>query len=133
MTAAITIDAAVADPNLLGAALGGDLGTWQAWRTTLKASFGIALSRDEARTFASVAGGRKAPAQRVRELWAIIGRRSGKSRVAALVGAYIAGLVDHRGKLSPGEIGTVLILAASKGKRRRCLGMPGHSSNSRRY
>jgi hypothetical protein len=113
MTTAITIDAAMSDPALLGAALG-DSSSWQTWRAVLKASFGIALNREEARTFAAVAGSRKPPGQRVRELWAIIGRRSGKSRIAALVGAYVAGLVDHRGKLSPGEIGTVLILAASK-------------------
>jgi hypothetical protein len=113
MTSAITIDAALADANLLGAALG-DLGSWQTWRTVLKAAFGLSFNREDARTFASIAGSRQPPGQRVRELWAIIGRRSGKSRIAALVGAYIAGLVDHRGKLSPGEVGTVLILAASK-------------------
>jgi hypothetical protein len=113
MTERISIDEALCDPNLLGAALG-DLRTWRTWRTVLKAAFGLELNREEARTFATIAGSRKPPGQRVRELWAIIGRRSGKSRIAALVGAFIAGLVDHRGKLSPGEIGTVLILAASK-------------------
>lgn len=108
-----SIDAAIADPQLLGAALG-DLASWTTWRAVLKAAFGLELSTAEGAAFASVAGVRKPPARRVRELWAIIGRRSGKSRVAGLVGAYVAAFVDHSGKLAPGEIGTILILAASK-------------------
>jgi len=108
-----SIDAAIVDPQLLGAALG-DLATWQTWRAVLKAAFGLDLTPEQSASFARVAGSRKAPAKRVRELWAIIGRRSGKSRVAALVGAYVAAFVDHSGKLAPGEIGTILILAASK-------------------
>jgi hypothetical protein len=112
MTPAITIDAAVADPNLLGAALGG-LTSWATWRVVLKAAFGIALDASEAKTFAGIAGGRVPPSARVRELWAVLGRRSGKSRIAALVAAYIGALVDHAGKLAPGEVGTILILAAS--------------------
>jgi hypothetical protein len=34
--------------------------------------------------------------------------------MAALIATYIASFVDHQPKLSPGEIGTILILAASK-------------------
>lgn len=115
MTAApaVTIDEALADPQLLGAAFG-DLSTWQAWRAVLKAAFGIELNRDEAREFAAVAGERMAPERRVRELWAIIGRRSGKSHVAALIASYIGAFIDHSAKLVPGEVGTILVLAASK-------------------
>jgi hypothetical protein len=110
MTDAISIDAALRDPNLLGAALG-DPSTWQTWRIVLKAAFGVQLNRDEARAFASVAGGRSPPTQRVRELWAIIGRRGGKSRIAAALAVYFACFVQHR--LAPGERGMVLVLAAS--------------------
>ena len=39
----ITIDAALQDPQLLGAALG-DPVTWQTWLTVLKAAFGITLN-----------------------------------------------------------------------------------------
>ncbi len=111
--ASINIEQAIADPMLLGAALG-DASSWQSWRVVLKATFGLALDEDEARAFAAVAGDRNQPPKRVREVWAIIGRRSGKSRIAALVGTFIAALVDHNGKLAPGEVGYVLILAASK-------------------
>ena len=110
-----TIDQALADRKLLGAALG-DAATWQVWRVALKAAFGIELNRDEARAFASIAGSRKPPAQRVRELWAIGGRRGGKSRMAALIAVYLAIFCTYR--LARGEVGMVLVLAASQPQAR---------------
>lgn len=114
---AFAIDRAINDPQLLGAGLG-DLNTWGLWIVVLKAAFGIALRPDEARTFANVAGERKLPRERVRELWAVLGRRSGKSRIAAALAVYFAVLIDHAGKLAPGETGYVLVLAASKDQAR---------------
>ena len=64
--------------------------------------------------FDAVAGGREPPQKRVREFWAIIGRRSGKSRVAAALADFIAAFQEHAAKLAPGEVGTILVLAASK-------------------
>ena len=106
----MNIDQALA-PNLLGAALG-DTQTWQTWRVVLKACFGLELNREEARAFASVAGSRAPPAQRIRELWAIVGRRGGKSKIAAALAVYFALFTNPR--LSMGEIGMVLVLAASR-------------------
>jgi hypothetical protein len=105
-----TIDAALLDPRLLGAALG-DPVSWRTWRVVLKAAFGLELNREEARAFASVAGSRIPPTQRVRELWCVVGRRGGKSRMAALIACYLATLVPY--KLAPGETGQVLVVAAS--------------------
>jgi hypothetical protein len=110
-----TIDSALCAPALLGAALG-DLASWQVWRAVLKAAFGLDLNDDEARAFASVAGNRQPPGQRVRELWAIVGRRGGKSRMAAAIAVFLAVFVNHR--LSPGERGMVLVLAASTDQAR---------------
>ena len=104
------IDAALVDRALLGAALG-DARSWQTWRAVLRASFGLELNRDEARAFASVAGSRAPPQKRVRELWCIIGRRGGKSRIAAAIAVYLAIFVKHR--LAAGERGMVLVLSAS--------------------
>jgi hypothetical protein len=105
-----TIEQALLDPKLLGAALG-EPATWQTWLAVLKAAFGIELNRSEARAFASVAGSRKPPTQRVRELWCIVGRRGGKSRMAAAIAVYAACFVKY--KLAPGERGLVLVLAMS--------------------
>jgi hypothetical protein len=113
VTFPVSIDEALGDPQLLGAALG-PTDSWGAWLAVLKASFGRRLTRSEARAFAQVAGGRRAPVEPVRELWAIIGRRGGKSRVAAGLAAFLGGFPDYRDRLSPGETGYVLVLAASK-------------------
>jgi hypothetical protein len=102
---------AISDPKLLGAALGDGV-SWQTWRVVLKAAFGLDLNRDEAEAFTAVAGSRSPPTKRVRELWAIIGRRGGKSRIAAALAVYLAAFTKH--KLSIGEIGMVLVLAASR-------------------
>jgi hypothetical protein len=114
MIAQHTIDDALTDPALLGAALGDikTIKTWQTWRVVLKAAFGTTLNREEARAFASVAGSRAPPTKRVRELWAIVGRRGGKSRMAAALAVYIACFQQHR--LANGEVGMVLCLAASQ-------------------
>jgi hypothetical protein len=106
----ITIDAAMRDVNLLGATLG-DLGTWRTWIAALKAAFGLNLTEAEAKVFGEIAGGRKPPTHRIRNLYAIIGRRSGKSRMAAALSVYSALCIDHTGKLSPGEIGYCLCLS----------------------
>jgi hypothetical protein len=63
MTSPITIDAAMEDKALLGAALG-DLATWQTWRTVLRGAFALPFTDDDRRTFAAIAGGREPPAQR---------------------------------------------------------------------
>jgi hypothetical protein len=108
---AYQISDAMNDPKLLGAALS-PIKSWETWRVVLKAAFGLELNCAEARAFASVAGSRAPPTKRVRELWAIIGRRGGKSRIAAALAVYLACFTSRR--LAPGEIGMVLVLAASR-------------------
>ena len=110
MTASITIDAAMADPNLLGATLG-DQSTWGVWRAVLKGAFALPMTDMERELFAEVSGGRVPPEKRVDELWACAGRRGGKSRIAALICTYLATCVDHSARLSPGEVGYVLCLS----------------------
>jgi hypothetical protein len=106
----LTIERALRDQRLFAAALG-DLSSWQVWIVVLKAAFGLTLDADEAALFASVAGDRSPPGQRTRELWCVVGRRGGKSRMAALIACFIALFTSHR--LAPGEKGCVLVLAAS--------------------
>jgi len=111
----IGIDRALLDKRLLGAALG-DAASWATWLVVLRASFGLKLTPEQQKIFAQVAGNRSAPTKRVRELWAIVGRRGGKSRMAAALAIFIALFVPH--KLSPGERGMVLVLAMSKEQAR---------------
>jgi hypothetical protein len=106
-----TIVKAITDPQLLGAALT-PIESWKTWVVVLMAAFGLDLNDEEAEAFAAVAGSRRPPKKRVRELWAIIGRRGGKSRVAAALAVFLAAFTQHR--LAPGEVGMVLVLAASR-------------------
>jgi len=113
MTSAVTVAAAIADRQLLGGSFPHPE-TWETWLAVLKASFGEPLNRKERRAFEAVGGGRRSPQRRVRELWCLIGRRGGKSRIAAALAIYLATLCDYAGKLAPGEVGMVLVLAASR-------------------
>jgi hypothetical protein len=104
------IDRALTSHRMLGVGLG-DIDTWRTWIVVLKAAFGRPLDKDELATFHTVAGNRAPPGHRVRELWAIAGRRSGKSRMAAATAVYLGLFQKHR--LSPGEKGMCLVLASS--------------------
>src|SRR5262245_16690884 len=104
------IDYALANRRLLGAGLG-PMATWQTWLVALKAAFGRPLDEAELMAFHAVAGDRSPPEHRVRELWCVAGRRSGKSRMAAAVAIFLALFVKHR--LVAGEKGMALVLAGS--------------------
>ena len=108
----LTIDDALRDRNLLGIGLG-DVRLWSTWRAILKGAFGLSLKADERALFGTLAGGRAPPLARVQELWAIVGRRGGKSRIAAAIGCYLACLSSRKG-LTAGEVGEVAIIAASR-------------------
>jgi len=111
----VELDHALFDRRLLGGGFG-DLSTWRTWFTVLKAAFGRPLNSRERDVFASVAGPRAVPTKRVRELWAVAGRRSGKSRIAAAIAVYLALFVKHR--LARGEVGMCLVLAGSRDQSR---------------
>lgn len=85
--------------------------SWHAWRSLIGGAFGCELTKKEATTFRELTG-REPPKQWPRELWIAAGRRSGKNYVAAKVAAYLALLVEW--KLSPGEVGVVLVLASDR-------------------
>jgi Terminase large subunit, T4likevirus-type, N-terminal len=107
----ISIDQALADPKLLGAALG-EISTWRTWLAVLRAAFGLELDPAQRELFDSVAGGRSPPTSRVRELWCVVARRSGKSRMAAALAVHLALFNQHR--LAPGEVGHVLCMSHTK-------------------
>jgi hypothetical protein len=119
MQSKFTIARSLTDKNLLGAALG-DSASWANWLTVLKATFALPMSETDRDTFAEIAGGREPPSHPVRELWAVVGRRSGKTRIAAAIAVHIGAIEQH--KLAPGETGFVLLLAASKSQAQVAFG-----------
>lgn len=96
-------------------------GDWSAWRAFLAALFGLPMDDTARALYERHTGRTDAPADAFSETWLIVGRRGGKSFVAALVAVYLAAFRDYTPHLQPGERGTVLILAADRRQARTIL------------
>jgi hypothetical protein len=79
--------AALSDPDLFGGVFAGE--SWAAWRVLLIAAMGEALTQAERVVFEMLTGRPTEPGERVDELWAVIGRRGGKTRSVAILAAFI--------------------------------------------
>jgi hypothetical protein len=126
MKSDITILRAMTDPELFGKTfkrrglLHRD--SWKAWRAFLTALFGLSLDADSLAIYQKHTGRQSAPTKPFSEAWAICGRRSGKSVVAAATAVYLACFRDYRGFLAPGEIGVLPIIAPDRRQCRTILG-----------
>ena len=109
---------ALSDPDLFGAILAGK--SWAPWRVLIIACMGEPLTVEERAIFETLTGRPAAPAERVEEFWAIIGRRGGKTRAIAVLAAYIAALVDFSDVLAPGERASLPIISASLWQASKC-------------
>jgi hypothetical protein len=105
----VTIRKALESPELLGSVLAGT--SWQAWRVILIAAMGEPLTEAEREIFVQLTKRPTEPQQRVEELWAVVGRRGGKTRAAATLAAYLATCIDYSKQLAIGERGLLLLLA----------------------
>jgi hypothetical protein len=108
----LNIVAAMDHPGLFGQWFSGP--SWDNWRAVLKAAYALPMRDDEGAFFKSVAGDRDPPTKRVRELWVVGGRRSGKDSIASLILGYSAGLFDGQNKLRHGERATSACVACSR-------------------
>jgi hypothetical protein len=116
----IAMRAALAERDLFGEILVGD--SWAVWRVLLIAICGEKLTDGERAVFRELTGREREPLTLVDEAWMICGRRSGKTRAAAVLASYIAALCDHTEALAPGERGTLPIMAASIWQAARAFG-----------
>jgi hypothetical protein len=107
----VSLRAALEHPDLLGTVLGGS--SWASWRALLIASMGEPLTAEERALFEKLTGRPAEPLERAEELWAIIGRRGGKTRAAASLATYLAALVDYSDVLAPGERASLPVMSAS--------------------
>jgi len=113
----MTIIDALRDPLLFGRAFP-DLRSWAAWIVVLKALFGLPMEAAEVEVYRRLTGRRNPPTKQAREGWFIVGRRGGKSRIAALVAVWLACFRDYKGVLAPGERGTLMVIAADRRQAR---------------
>jgi len=100
-----------------------DASSWRAWWAFGKAIFALPMDDEEFSIFQSCTGRAERPTQRANEAWLIVGRRGGKSRFLALVAAYLAAFIDWQQYLSPGERGSIVVVAAD---RRQCRVIMGY-------
>lgn len=114
---ALTILDAMAEPALFAPWFTPEA-TWRAWRAFLAALFACPMTEAEAALYRVHTGRQTLPTAPAREAWLVVGRRGGKSRVAALVATWLACFTDYRPILAPGERGTIMLLAADRRQAR---------------
>jgi hypothetical protein len=119
VSAAVTIRDAMTDPALFGGQFGGE--SFAAWRALLAAFYGLPLTDAERSIIFTLTGRDNVPESAFAELWLAIGRRGGKSQIAALIAVYEALFRDHRAKLAPGEVATVMCIAADRKQARSVM------------
>jgi hypothetical protein len=118
----VSMRRALADDDLLGKALKGD--SWSAWRTILIACVGgEPLTPNEREVWRELTGGReREPLAPCEEIWALTGRRSGKTKTAAVAATWLAALNDHHG-LAAGERASLPILSATTWQSQRAFNL----------
>jgi hypothetical protein len=92
--------------------------TWAPWRAFLSVLFGLPLSAADLRLYRQCTGREHPPAGEVHEAWLVCGRRAGKSFILALIACYLSVFRDWRPYLSPGETGTIKIVATDRKQAR---------------
>jgi len=118
---AFTIIDAMRDPALFGPWFKGD--SWTAWRAFLAALFGLPMPTSDCVDAYFKHTGRSVytPGAPTREAWLAVGRRGGKSRIAALLAVYVACFRTYDVVLAPGEVGTLPVIAADRRQARTIM------------
>ncbi|MGM0857229.1 MAG: hypothetical protein ACQEW0_09090 [Pseudomonadota bacterium] len=111
----VTVRDAMTDPALFGGQFGGK--SFETWRALLAGFYGLPLLAGEHNAWRKITH-RQAPRTPAEELWLVVGRRGGKSQCAALLAVFEAAFNDYTDKLSPGEVATVMVLAADRKQAR---------------
>ncbi|WP_336490935.1 hypothetical protein [Methylobacterium nigriterrae] len=114
----VSLRQALSDPDLLGSALPGP--SWSTWRTILLAVMGEELTAEEAAVYRELSGRDYAGPIRPDEFFAVMGRRSGKTRAIGVAAVYQAALNDYADVLAPGQRARLPILAATKQQAVEC-------------
>ena len=117
-----TIIEAIDNKRLFGAAATfRNVESWKAWRVFLQTLFGLPLSESDLALYRECTGRSTPPTAGFNEAWLVIGRRGGKSFTLALIAVYLAAFKDWRRYLGPGEVGTVMVIAADRKQARTIL------------
>jgi hypothetical protein len=92
--------------------------SWESWLMFLAALFALPMTPEQLKFYQQCTGRTSPPTEPASEGWLICGRRGGKSFVLALIAVYLAAFPNYRRYLSPGERGTVLVIATDRKQAR---------------
>lgn len=110
---------AMSDPQLFGNQFRGE--SWDHWRALLAGFYGLELTADQRTMYETLTQRTDTPAPTFRELWLSIGRRGGKSNIAALIAVFEAFFNDYTDKLAAGEVATVMVIAENRKQARNVM------------
>lgn len=111
-----TIRDLMTDSDLFGGQFSGE--SWAAWRALLAGFYGLELDEAELETLTALTGLSEAPETAHDELWLAMGRRGGKSNIAALIAIFESCFRDYSDRLAPGERATVLCICPDRKQAR---------------
>ena len=84
--------------------------SWLPWRAVLRVLFGLPLPAEDMALFRSATGRTRPFTAAILEAWLLCGRRSGKSRILALIAVCLATFREYSAYLAPGERPVVMVL-----------------------
>lgn len=91
--------------------------SWRSWRIFLRALFSLSMGLKSRKVFEQHTQRKTLPSN-VTEAWMVVGRRGGKSIIAALVAVFLACFKNYDAILGPGERGTLMVIAADRRQAR---------------
>jgi hypothetical protein len=112
----VNIIQAIRDENIFQPFLG-ELETWRPWQTALRCLYGLPVQSATSKDLIEQCTGRSwesMPEEGFDSALFLTGRRSGKSRTAAIIGAYEAVLSGRHERLAKGEQGLVAVISPTK-------------------
>src|SRR5262249_53992578 len=114
----------MADPELFGKQFkpGVLLDTWKPWRAFLTALFALPMDEETLELFRAHTGRTDASERAFNEAFVIVGRRGGKSIIAAAVAVFLACFKNYSDVLAPGEVGVLMVIASDRRQARTIMG-----------
>ena len=94
--------------------------SWKPWQAILAATFAFPPRKGELALYQQVTGRQTWPSEPAKELWCVAGRRSGKTRISALVATYCAAFRTY--SLAPGERAVMPIVCPGRRQGQVALG-----------
>jgi len=105
------------DEHLFRPFFGDDLSSWRPWMVALRCLYGLPIKRQRSKELVHQCTGRhpdELPFDGFQSALFLTGRRSGKSRIAATVGAFEALFAGHETRLAKGEVGCLPVISPTR-------------------